>query len=193
MSTPSGVGKRWKWKLPMIHWLRNMASIIFVFRDMKYHTYQRNGHGMAIINIGWHFKRAVSNSALIKRLLHGPLARYVKLRIAHAPGIFSPPPLFSDPDMHHGTCVTHLPWCMPGRLLAVFGGKENVSGIPGACATRNFTYLVRGPLMAQCGLCSIYSGFPSHFTHLNSPHPTFLVELYPNLWPLQFVYYRAVP
>ena len=38
---------------------------------------------------------------------HGPLIRYVKLRIAHAPGMpgtFSPPPRISDPDMHHGTC-----------------------------------------------------------------------------------------
>ena len=35
------------------------------------------------------------------------------------------------------------------RELAVFlevGGGENVPGIPGACATRNFTYLVRGSL-----------------------------------------------
>ena len=31
----------------------------------------------------------------------------------------------SDPGMHHG--------------------GENFPGIPGACATRNFTYLVRGP------------------------------------------------
>ena len=23
-------------------------------------------------------------------------------------------PLVSDPDMHHGTCVTHVPWCMSG-------------------------------------------------------------------------------
>ena len=22
----------------------------------------------------------------------------------------------SDPDMHHGTCATHVPWCMPGSL-----------------------------------------------------------------------------
>ena len=45
-------------------------------------------------------------------LLHGPLATCVKLRVAHAPGIletFSPPPRVSDPDMHHGTCVTHVP------------------------------------------------------------------------------------
>ena len=54
---------------------------------------------------------------------HGPLARYVKLRVAHAPGMpgtFSPPPRFSDPDMHHGTCVTHVPWCMPGSLTSGF-------------------------------------------------------------------------
>ena len=40
---------------------------------------------------------------------HGPLARYIKLRVAHAlgmPGTFSSPPRFSDPDMHHGTCIT---------------------------------------------------------------------------------------
>ena len=41
--------------------------------------------------------------------------------------------LVSDPGMHHGTCV----------------GGENVPGIRGACTTRNFTYLVRGPLVAR--------------------------------------------
>ena len=42
---------------------------------------------------------------------------------AHAPGMpgtFSPPPRVSNPDMHHGTCVTHVPWCMPGLLTRVF-------------------------------------------------------------------------
>ena len=54
---------------------------------------------------------------------HGPLARYVKLRVAHAtgmPGTFSLPPRVSDPDMHHGTCVTHVSWCMPGSLTSGF-------------------------------------------------------------------------
>ena len=27
---------------------------------------------------------------------------------------------FRDPDMHGGTCVTHVPWCMPGSLTSVF-------------------------------------------------------------------------
>ena len=50
---------------------------------------------------------------------HGPLTRYVQLRIAHAsgmPGTLSPPSRVSDPDTHHRTCVTHVPWCMPGSL-----------------------------------------------------------------------------
>ena len=41
-------------------------------------------------------------------------------------------PLISDPGIHHGTCVTHVPWCMSGSLTC--GGGENVPGIPGACA-----------------------------------------------------------
>ena len=56
-------------------------------------------------------------------------------------------PLVSDPGMHHGTCVTHVPWCMSGSLTR--GGEENVPGIPGACATGDFTYLVRGPWLVQ--------------------------------------------
>ena len=91
---------------------------------------------------------------------HGPLVRYVKLWVALAPGMpgtFSPPPLVSDPDMHHGTSVTHVPWCMPGSLTSGFLWslwRGNVSGIPGACATHNFTYLVRGPCHQKWACCT---------------------------------------
>ena len=84
-------------------------------------------------------------------LRHEPLTRYVKLRVVHAPGMsgtFSPPPRVSDSDMHHGTWVTHVPWCMPGSPTSGFllsRWRENVPGISGACTTHNFTYLVRGP------------------------------------------------
>ena len=30
-------------------------------------------------------------------------------------GNVSPPPRVSDPDMQHGTCITHVPWCMLGQ------------------------------------------------------------------------------
>ena len=52
-------------------------------------------------------------------------------------------PPVSDPNMHHGTCFTYVPWCMAGSLTR--GGGENVPGIPGTCTTRNFAYLARGP------------------------------------------------
>ena len=67
-----------------------------------------------------------SSQAALRSVLsfvNGPLTRYVKLRFTHAqgmPGTFSPPPYVSDPDMHHGTCLTHVPWCMPGSLTSGF-------------------------------------------------------------------------
>ena len=70
-------------------------------------------------------------------------------------------PLVNDPDMHHGTWVTHVPWCMSGPLTR--GGEENVPGISGACATRNFTYLVRGPFQMQSVRQTVsYSAIPLH-------------------------------
>ena len=53
-------------------------------------------------------------------------------------------PVISDSGMHHGTCVTHA------RAVMHFGianprWRENVPSIPGAYATRNFTYLTIGP------------------------------------------------
>ena len=36
------------------------------------------------------------------------------------PGTFFSPPWVSDSDMHHGTCVTHVPWCMPEWLTSGF-------------------------------------------------------------------------
>ena len=46
-----------------------------------------------------------------------------KIAGAHAPGMAgrcSAPLRVSNPDMHHGTCVTHVPWCTPGSLTSGF-------------------------------------------------------------------------
>ena len=56
-------------------------------------------------------------NARMHNVNRGSLTRYVKLGVAHAPGMprtFSLPLRVSDPDMHHGTCVTRVLWCMPG-------------------------------------------------------------------------------
>ena len=81
----------------------------------------------------------------------GTPTRYVKLRVAHVPGMagmFYLLPRVSNPDMHHGTRETQVPWCMLGSLTCSFlrsrwqGKRFRHSG---ACANRNFAYLVRGP------------------------------------------------
>ena len=129
-----------------------------------------NRNNMTIERQGFYIQAFVVNmviTCMLHLTVNGSLTRYVKLRVAHAPGMpgtFSPPrlqrsPPVSDPGMHHGTCVTHVRWCMLGSLTR--GGGENVPDIPGACATRNWTYLARGPCAcvedkihhhAQCGL-----------------------------------------
>ena len=57
-------------------------------------------------------------------------------------------PLVSNSGVHHGTCATHVPWCMSVSLAR--GGGENVPGIPSTCATRNFTCLTRDPWKGTC-------------------------------------------
>ena len=78
------------------------------------------------------------------KFFHGSFTRYEKLRM-HRERFprhrGQRKPLDSDPGMHHCTCVAHVPWCMSGSLTR--GGVENVRGIPGACETRNFTFLVK--------------------------------------------------
>ena len=82
---------------------------------------------------------------------HGPLTQNCVLRMCREcrerfpRHRFRRIPLVIDPGLHHGTCVTHVPWCMLGSLAC--GGGKNVPGIPGACVTRKFTYLVRNPLI----------------------------------------------
>ena len=61
-------------------------------------------------------------------------------------------PLVSDPGMHHGTCITHVPWCLSVSLTR--DCEENVPGISGACAFRNCTYLVRGPCIMLLYVCN---------------------------------------
>ena len=68
--------------------------------------------------------------------------------VAHAPGM---PGTF---PRHRGlaipTSITARAWCMVSGSLLV----ENVPGIPGACATCNFAYLVKGPCSEWYGQCT---------------------------------------
>ena len=82
-------------------------------------------------------------------------------------------PLVSDPGMHHGTCVTHVPWCMSGSLTCDDG--ENVPGIPGACAPAILRIWQEAhggidwsiPPYPPLPLCWTMSRFARNFSHHN--------------------------
>ena len=83
-------------------------------------------------------------------------------------------PRVNDPGTHRGTCLTR-------------GGGENVPGIPGACATHNFRYLLKGPLskaeMTQFSdvyTCSI-RGSP-RVPHQLTQNASMLQAIYHNLF-----------
>ena len=48
------------------------------------------------------------------------IRKFLDCACARNAGNVFPPPRVSDPDMNHGTCVTHVPWCMPGSLTSGF-------------------------------------------------------------------------
>ena len=84
---------------------------------------------------------------------------------AEMPVTFSPSPLVSNPDMHHGTCVMRVPWCMPGSLTRGFlwsrwRGKRSRH----SRRMRNFTYLERDPWKTSC---MGYISSPQKFRNIN--------------------------
>ena len=87
--------------------------------SMERYLDRRETHHTAII-VTSHQPQGVSNH---RHLDPWASCQIRKIAGAHAPGMpgtFSPSPRVSDPDMHHGTCVTHVPWCMPGSLTSGF-------------------------------------------------------------------------
>ena len=97
----------------IVFWFNNLTGIHFL--DVQLSTW---GSIDPLIACCWMGEKLSTGPIL--PLCNGPLDRYVKLRVAHAPGTFSPPPRVTDPDMHRTTCVTHVPWCMPGSLIRGF-------------------------------------------------------------------------
>ena len=91
--------------------------------------------------------------------------------------------------MHHGTCVTHIPWCMPGPLVPV-GGKT-FPAFP-AHAHPRFSVIGKRPMPAliheeACRLLGVTS-LPnamlhlSHLAHLEQSHPDYDNEPYAASW-----------
>ena len=108
------------------------------------------------------------------RVIHRPLAKYVRLRAAHAsgkPGTFSLPPRVSDPDMHYGTCVTHVPWCLSVSLTSYFLWS------PGRGKRSRHSWRMRNPQFYVSGNRPICGSIPWSIAHciLKAPHRNFLL------------------
>ena len=66
-----------------------------------------------------HTRNEASNAA--HNVLPRASCQIRKIAGVHAPRMPDRFPRYqgvSDPDMHHSTCVTHVPWCMPGSLTS---------------------------------------------------------------------------
>ena len=108
----------------------NMQSLIHTLNFLSGHilhiwVYEADSNKrsryLVMVLLGVHFTLRSKRNVI--PVPHGSLARYVKSRVAHAPGIpgtFSLPPRVSDPDIHHGTCVTYVLWCIPWSLTSGF-------------------------------------------------------------------------
>ena len=144
------------------HFARNWSFVWWIPRSPVNSPHRRQWRGALVFSLIFARTNSWANNGDAGDLLKTPWASWQIRKITgcacagNAGNVFlrhrlQRKPLVSDPDMHHGTCVTHVPWCMSGSLTR--GVRENVLGIPGVCPTRNFTYLVRGPscpLWRQC-------------------------------------------
>ena len=102
-------------------------SCCSIFKSSHSNLFKRSGtrrvHYLRVPDLQWVAEVWQHDRTQASSPSNGPLTRYVKLRVVYVPGMpgtFSPPLRVSDPDMHHGTCVTHGPWCMPGSLTSGF-------------------------------------------------------------------------
>ena len=104
--------------VPLLWTYNSHANMIYAI--IRHTTF--DGHGNQSICMLLDIK-AYEKWTKNKRCISWASCKIRKIAGAHAPGMpgtFSPSPQVSDPDMHHGTCVTHVPWCMPGTLTGGF-------------------------------------------------------------------------
>ena len=109
----------WNIKLMTCHPFKSFSGTISTFMCFYITLFRKRTLVFGYWSVHSRFPDSVSFIGHAIFGVYGPLAGYVKLRVPRAPGMswtFSPPPRVRGPDMHQGTCVTHVPWCMPGLL-----------------------------------------------------------------------------
>ena len=111
------------WGLIVDHWSTGLNKQYILIENNDYMINPNYSIKCSASNIWMALENKFSKYIIINWIHHGPLTKCVKLRVVHAPGMlatFTPPLRVSDPDMHHGTCVAHVPWCRPRLLTSDF-------------------------------------------------------------------------
>ena len=109
-----------------------------------------------------------------------------------------PSPLVSDLDMHHGTCVTHVPCCMPGSLLSSslssrWRGKRSRH----SWRTRNTLSYVSGKRpIVWCGViicpCPEFNSDPAYLKHQQNSLESFPVYIFIQFLCRQYICHLSV-
>ena len=66
--------------------------------------------------------------------------------------LFQRKPLLNNPGMHHGTCVTHVPWCMSGSLTR--GGKRPMQEVVSSHGNLNRWWVNFALIVMMVQICS---------------------------------------
>ena len=98
----------------------------------------------------------------------------------------------SDPYIHHGTCVTHAPWCMPGLLTSGFLWSRSRGKRSRRCtwfkietlSTTRYTFSF-WKFTARKG--SVYSQLPHRFTKITASWQPLLDAQNPDIFSLDLL------
>ena len=119
------LNRRWRWVIPC-HDMETLSAWLSLCEENPPVSFPPNWPEVRSFDV---FFAAGVNKLLTKLWsclwFEAPWTSYkiceiVGCACAGNPGTFSPPPQVSDPDMHHGTCLTHVPRCMLGSLSSGF-------------------------------------------------------------------------
>ena len=93
-------------------------SVVYVFPCRELFRNRTECAHIVGISLLWRIVSVLAFTRLSMGLL--PNTKNCGLRIRLECRERFPRPRVSDPDMRHGTCVMHVPWCMPGSLTHGF-------------------------------------------------------------------------
>ena len=105
--------------VPTSNCFSNLNNTMTIFNTTSYMTTGDPLLTTAIVNMEPWVQRIYCNIHYVQWASY-EIRKIAGCACAGNAGNISPPPPVNDPYMHHGTCVTHVPWCMLRSLTSGF-------------------------------------------------------------------------